>query len=251
VYLTVKQGDHLPSVALAQARLVESGAQDLVVDGIFGPKTAAAVKAFQTREKLPITGRVDQQTWGGLIKKEPITVVDVLDASEIDVLQDDGPFLRDGHSHFIVNYGMSSGAYHVMQKLIASEAPRSVALLRFHGHGYTGTMHVTGGWLTKSSAFKAEHFKSRVAIDCYHEMGAIMKPYGSIELHGCFTGRGMRGHKLLAGMAQACGVPVSAGLGSQTGGDTANRLEGATLTQCPSGLTLRAWAKKVFSVCQW
>jgi hypothetical protein len=250
VYVTVKLGDHLPSVALAQARLVESGAENLVVDGIFGHKTAAAVKAFQTRERLPVTGTVDPDTWTGLIQKEPITVVDVLDATE-DVLEEDGPYLQDGHAHIMVNFGMSRGAHHTIQQLIAREEPGSVALLRFHGHGNPGTMHVTGGWITVASAFRSIHFKDKDAVRAYHRLGGIMKRYGSIELHGCSVARGIRGHQLLSGMAQACGVPVSAGLGSQTGADMANRFEGGTLTQYPFGLTRRSWAKRVFSSCQW
>jgi hypothetical protein len=35
----------------------------LVVDGQFGPKTTASVKALQTRWKLPVTGIIDDQTW--------------------------------------------------------------------------------------------------------------------------------------------------------------------------------------------
>ncbi|MDE6260267.1 MAG: peptidoglycan-binding protein [Oscillospiraceae bacterium] len=35
----------------------------LAIDGIFGPKTTAAVNAIQTRLGLPVTGVVDQTTW--------------------------------------------------------------------------------------------------------------------------------------------------------------------------------------------
>ena len=35
----------------------------LAIDGIFGPKTAAAVNAIQSRLGLPVTGVVDQTTW--------------------------------------------------------------------------------------------------------------------------------------------------------------------------------------------
>lgn len=40
-----------------------SGVPALAIDGIFGPKTAAAVNAVQSRLGLPITGTVDQATW--------------------------------------------------------------------------------------------------------------------------------------------------------------------------------------------
>ena len=38
------------------------------VDGSFGPKTEAAVKAFQKKNKLEATGNVGEKTWGKLLK---------------------------------------------------------------------------------------------------------------------------------------------------------------------------------------
>ncbi|MCL8206999.1 MAG: peptidoglycan-binding protein [Actinomycetia bacterium] len=38
------------------------------VDGIFGPKTAAGVRAFQEHEGLPATGTVDRATWQALVQ---------------------------------------------------------------------------------------------------------------------------------------------------------------------------------------
>ena len=35
----------------------------LKADGEFGPGTEAAVKAFQKKEKMPVTGIVDEETW--------------------------------------------------------------------------------------------------------------------------------------------------------------------------------------------
>lgn len=40
---------------------------NIVVDGIFGPQTDAAVKAFQTSKGLPANGIVDANTWKTLI----------------------------------------------------------------------------------------------------------------------------------------------------------------------------------------
>jgi hypothetical protein len=253
MYVTVKQGDHLPSVALAQARLVENGAADLLVDGIFGPRTAVAVAAFQGREKLPVTNCVDQLTWASLIKNVPMAVVDVIDAAEIVVLEEDEPYLRDGHSHVMVNYGMSRGAMAIVERLVASEAPHSVALLRFHGHGNPGAMHVSGGWVAGAiaSSFRAQQFRNPEAVAAYSRLGGIMKSYGSIELHGCNVAAGSRGHQLLSGMAGACAVPVTAGLGTQNGAQKANRFEGPVHTELPLGVSLKTWASRVFAKCGW
>lgn len=38
----------------------------LAIDGIFGPRTTAAVNAVQSRLGLPVTGVVDQATWQGI-----------------------------------------------------------------------------------------------------------------------------------------------------------------------------------------
>jgi peptidoglycan hydrolase-like protein with peptidoglycan-binding domain len=45
--VTVRLEDRLPTVALAQDRLVEEGEPDLAVDGIFGWRTYASVRKFQ------------------------------------------------------------------------------------------------------------------------------------------------------------------------------------------------------------
>jgi peptidoglycan hydrolase-like protein with peptidoglycan-binding domain len=52
-------------VALLQKKLNERGAR-LVVDGIFGPKTLAAVKRFQQGHGLVVDGIVGPRTWGAL-----------------------------------------------------------------------------------------------------------------------------------------------------------------------------------------
>jgi peptidoglycan hydrolase-like protein with peptidoglycan-binding domain len=39
------------------------------VDGIFGPKTEAAVRAFQQNENLGVDGIVGRQTWAALLRR--------------------------------------------------------------------------------------------------------------------------------------------------------------------------------------
>jgi peptidoglycan hydrolase-like protein with peptidoglycan-binding domain len=45
------------------------GADDLDVDGIFGPKTEAAVRDFQQNENLAVDGIVGTQTWTALLRR--------------------------------------------------------------------------------------------------------------------------------------------------------------------------------------
>ena len=56
---------------------------DLSIDGEFGPATQTAVVDFQRREKLPITGVVDEATWKAL---GPLATSDaaILDPSQLD-----------------------------------------------------------------------------------------------------------------------------------------------------------------------
>ncbi|NEX21023.1 peptidoglycan-binding protein [Thiorhodococcus mannitoliphagus] len=76
---TIKTGSQGPYVSYCQnllnARL--TGQRCLWVDGIFGPKTDAAVKRFQMMRQLQIDGVVGTLTWTALeagpppIKKRP------------------------------------------------------------------------------------------------------------------------------------------------------------------------------------
>jgi peptidoglycan hydrolase-like protein with peptidoglycan-binding domain len=45
------------------------GVQELAVDGIFGPKTEAAVRDFQQNENLSVDGIVGKQTWTALLRR--------------------------------------------------------------------------------------------------------------------------------------------------------------------------------------
>jgi hypothetical protein len=62
----VKQGSAGPIVKEAQTLLVKHGVV-CKIDGDFGPKTAQLVKDFQTKNKIPATGEVDQATWSILL----------------------------------------------------------------------------------------------------------------------------------------------------------------------------------------
>jgi peptidoglycan hydrolase-like protein with peptidoglycan-binding domain len=62
----VRQGDTDHPVRTLQHLLRQRG-HTVVVDGIFGPKTDAAVRAFQTAAHLTVDGIVGPKTWGALI----------------------------------------------------------------------------------------------------------------------------------------------------------------------------------------
>src|SRR5690606_28497697 len=55
-------------VRLLQRLMVMAGLDPGSIDGIFGAKTEAAVKAYQKRYGLVVDGVVGQKTWGQLAK---------------------------------------------------------------------------------------------------------------------------------------------------------------------------------------
>jgi peptidoglycan hydrolase-like protein with peptidoglycan-binding domain len=62
----IKKGDSGRSVYLLQALLVMQGYNPGTEDGLFGPNTEAAVKAFQTAHAHPVDGIVGPITWRAL-----------------------------------------------------------------------------------------------------------------------------------------------------------------------------------------
>jgi peptidoglycan hydrolase-like protein with peptidoglycan-binding domain len=62
----VRQGDRDHPVRTLQDLLRERG-HSVTVDGIFGPRTDAAVRDFQRARSLTVDGIVGPQTWGALI----------------------------------------------------------------------------------------------------------------------------------------------------------------------------------------
>jgi hypothetical protein len=74
------RGAHGETVKAIQRALVSAGFDPRGIDGGFGKKTAAAVRAFQTTLRLPATGIVDEITWQSLMKIPiPDTFVRCLD----------------------------------------------------------------------------------------------------------------------------------------------------------------------------
>lgn len=73
---TVRRGSRGPTVSDLQKRLKAQGFDPGPLDGIFGTKTDAAVRAFQRAKKLTVDGIVGPKTWGALLGgKTPSTPV--------------------------------------------------------------------------------------------------------------------------------------------------------------------------------
>lgn len=62
----MKQGTKGDKVRQLQARLKQIAWFSTDVTGVYGPATVAAVRAFQAKRAIPVTGEVDKGTWGRL-----------------------------------------------------------------------------------------------------------------------------------------------------------------------------------------
>jgi hypothetical protein len=74
---TIQQGSTGDDVRRAQRALDRAGFGPGAVDGIFGPKTDAAVRAFQTARGLTVDGIVGPQTWAALPAQACVARFDV------------------------------------------------------------------------------------------------------------------------------------------------------------------------------
>ncbi|MEM9002475.1 MAG: peptidoglycan-binding protein [Cyanobacteria bacterium P01_F01_bin.86] len=66
---TLRSGMHGPAVASVQETLTTLGLYNGALDGVFGPGTEAAVKAFQRSVDLVDDGIVGPATWGALLRQ--------------------------------------------------------------------------------------------------------------------------------------------------------------------------------------
>jgi len=242
----LRRGDRLPSVVAVQLLLNRCGFS-VSVDGIFGPRTERAVKEFQGWRRLKTDGIVGPKTWKALNYGIGLQVMDCVDNTDLD-LTDDLENLRNAGGSPIVSFGACGGAPLVVKEVLRRARRNSVAILRFHGHGSPGVMVLTGGRGSGHfTSINVDYIDSIVNFLIRNDIKSIFPPFGSVELHGCRVARGPDGLRLLQGLAYACGVPVTAGIGYQYGGypmSAVLRFEGRIRTVFPKNVSLKTWAKK-------
>jgi len=69
---TVSRGAKGDWIVWAQEHLNGAG-QSVSVTGTFGTQTQTAVRAYQTANGLPVTGKLDAATWAALLKEAPVS----------------------------------------------------------------------------------------------------------------------------------------------------------------------------------
>lgn len=248
MYPLLRRGDKLPTVAVIQIllnRKMKVGTY-IGVDGIFGKFTQKAVRNFQKEYRLPnVNGVIDRETWLKLSENQPFQLIDSVDVTNHKDLGYEDAAIKSAGGDPIINFGMCAGVAEVKHKIRIRATNGSVGLLRFHGHGSPGSMGITTGtgW-EADSTFDALYIKFLARF--ISELSVIFSPFGSVELHGCRVGAGRDGTTLLKGLANALGVPVSAGVRTQYGGGaTTFRFEGYVKTEFPKNKSLKAWAKSL------
>lgn len=82
MYITLREGDLGRDVMYMQRRLNAHGEVELVVDGVFGPKTRACLMEFQMRWHLVVDGICGDRTWESLLRRNSTLRVDVNVKSE-------------------------------------------------------------------------------------------------------------------------------------------------------------------------
>ena len=249
--ITLKRGDKLPTVAGLQSYLNQqpSTTEFLTVDGNFGPRTEAAVIRYRASAGVGKGKVVDFDVWKQVVGSE-WQVIDSIDRSDFD----DPKWATNEHEMLapfgqtvLEFFGMSHGSPVVMNEILGNARPGEVVLLRFHGHGSPGHMIIGSGRIVTGSSLDRRYGKGFWQF--LQKFRSVFAPFGSIEMHGCRVGKGAEGRKLLSGMADAMGVPVSGGIQTQYGGDsTTFRFEGPTTTICPNGESLKNWSLRVGSV---
>lgn len=115
-------GSRSARVATLQRRLKMVG-YELVIDGIFGRATVAAVRSFQEKTGIEETGKVDDTTWAGL--EEYVVLPRNVGSNQFT----QGSFLRRGNS---------GAAVHALQKALN----RSVDNTRLNEDGIYGSQTI-------------------------------------------------------------------------------------------------------------
>ncbi|QCI67300.1 peptidoglycan-binding domain-containing protein [Phreatobacter stygius] len=239
------QGDRFPSVTTSQILLRRHNPQSVIkADGIFGPRTAGAVREFQKFHRLTQDGKIGKNTWGAFTAVSRFETIDVVDGTDPSLIAFEAADLRAAGFDPIIVFGMSNGVDVVMNAIANKASAGNVMLLRFHGHGNKGLQNVTGGEIDG-----APHLAG-ISVDNFDQVKASLAKitdrfvqFGSVQMLGCEVGGG-KGPILMRRLADTWGVPVTAGRHTQfAGGSATFRFEGTTVTGFPGGASLAGWAQ--------
>lgn len=71
----------------------------VIPDGIYGPQTVRAIADLQRRERLPVTGETDQDTWDVLVALYEPALIRLEAAQPLNILLEPGEVIEIGQKH--------------------------------------------------------------------------------------------------------------------------------------------------------
>jgi hypothetical protein len=253
---TLHYGEHSPRVTLLQILLKDE--QKLRVDGVLGPKTVAAVKAFQSSCRQFPGGLPAPATWQELFRGTGLAVISSVDAGDAGVAAADGGALRAAGDTPILLGAMCNGLGQLVSQVRSRAAGKSIVALRLDGHGNLGR------WMTVSVGNVVELAKENpreyrlVEKEYFSYINpthfAKLRPllgqltgnfaaFGFAEHHGCSLGKRSDTRKMMAKLADLWGVPVSVGVNLQPFG-VITRFAGPVVTVYPHRMNLHSWSRQ-------
>jgi hypothetical protein len=120
---------HIPDrPALVGLHLNRRGAR-LTCDGIFGPRTRAAVVEFQRMRRIRQDGVVGEDTWSRLVHHENLPIVDSIDVWDHDLYKYDAQNIINVGGKPVLMGSMSRGVVVAAQKIRGTAG--NIFLLRF------------------------------------------------------------------------------------------------------------------------
>lgn len=241
-FVWLRNGDVLPAVSVAQLLLNRNGA-GLSVDGIYGPRTTAAVRDFQRPRGLSPDGVIGQNTWPRLVANERLQILDCIDIFDNSLFVMEARDLTRAGGHPLLLGGMCNGIEQAVTDI--KRVANKLFLLRFHGHGAPGAAGVSDGHgrFEDHSTFRDDP-STRAAL---RQLRDCFGPYGCIQFMHCNVAQGASGQGFLSMVSHETGVPASAAIRTQYAGTLRKtvRFEGPTRTVCPGGRDLRAWSRSL------
>lgn len=197
-YVYLKYGDRLPSVAVTQKLLNIKTGISLRVDGVYLGKTRNAVRDFQKKKGVRLTGVIDENTWKRLSHgNNNLRIIDCVDIFDPNLNSESRAIRRAGGKPILIP-GMSGGVKYAVNEIIRVAGNYKTFILRFHGHGSAGNACVGEG-----TGVSGKHGSTIRSDDGAYlapllaQLSKIFSRYGCIQMMGCSLARGKSGRLLI------------------------------------------------------
>jgi peptidoglycan hydrolase-like protein with peptidoglycan-binding domain len=248
--------EHSPRVTLLQVLLKDE--HKIQVDGIFGPKTFAALKAFQSSRGQFPSGQATPDTWRELLLGTNLAVISSVDMGD-EGLKVDVQALKASGDNPIELGAMCNGLGQLISDVEGRASGKSIAALRLDGHGNLGRwMTVSVGDVVdmtkKDYKETAKEYYSYIDAGHFSKVSGLLgklsgrfAPFGFAEHHGCSLGKRPETRRMMARLADLWRVPVSVGIVLQPFG-AVTYFQGPVVTVFPLGMNLHSWSQQFQNV---